>query len=135
MDLDVRRQDLAVQFLRFCLNSFQNGLRLLPTQHQNDALDCIVVFLEAEFTQAWCVPDHYISYIAHSDRHPLVGANHDVSNVIRVAYQSDAAHVVELSALRIESAAGIRVIGGESRHYLRNGQVISVDRKSTRLNS
>ena len=127
MNLDIRRQDLTVQFLRFCLNSFQDGLCLFPTQHQNDALDRIVILLEAEFTQARCVPDHYISYIAHSDRHPLVGANDDVSNVIGVAHQSDAAHVVELTALRIESAAGIRVIGGERRHHLRNGQVISVD--------
>ena len=108
MNLDVGRQDLAVQFLGFCFNSFQDVLRLLPTQHENDAFDRIVIFLEAEFAQARRVPDGDISDIAHPDGHALVGADHDVANVIGVAHQPDAANVVELSALRIESAASIR---------------------------
>ncbi len=43
------------------------------------------------------------------------------------AHQADAADVVELSALRIEAAAGIGVVGGESSGDLRNGEVIAVD--------
>ena len=38
---------------------------------------------------------------------PLLRSDYDVSNVIRVSDQSDAANVVELSALRVEAAAGI----------------------------
>ena len=36
------------------------------------------------------------------------------------------AHVVELSTLRIESAACIGVVGGKRCRHLRNGQVISI---------
>src|SRR5271157_1937448 len=110
MNFDIGRQDLAVQFLRLCFNSLQNVLRLLPAQHENDALDDIVIFLEAEFAQAWRVPDGDISYITYSNGHALIGANHDVSYVICVPYQPDAANVVELSALRIEASASIRIV-------------------------
>src|SRR5580704_4193500 len=127
MNLDVRRQDLAVQFLGFCLNSFENVLRLLPTQHENDALNGVIVLLKAKFAQARRVPDGHISHITYSDRYAFVGADDDVPNVLCVPHQSDAANVVELSALRIEAATGIRVVGRQSGSDLWNGQVISVD--------
>src|ERR1017187_5333749 len=99
MNLNVRRQDLAVQFLRFRFNSLENVLRLLPTQHENDALNGIVILLETKLAQPRRVPDRHISHIPYSDGHTLVGAHHDVSNVICVPYQPDPANVVELSAL------------------------------------
>ncbi len=116
-----------VQFLGLGFHPFQDVLRLLAAQHEDDAFDGIVIFLEAEFAETRGVPDGDISDVAHSDGYALVGADHDVANVVGVAYQADAANVVELSALRIESAAGIGVIGGQSRGDLRNGQVITVD--------
>src|ERR1700690_3509476 len=111
MDLDVRRQDLVVKFLRLCFDSLEDVLGLLAAQHENDALDGIVIFLEAEFAQARCVPDSYVSYITHSDGHALVGAHHNVSNVICIPDQPYPAYVVELTALRIKAASSIRVIG------------------------
>src|ERR1700690_61968 len=111
MYLDVRRQNLPVQFLRFCLNSFENVLRLLPAQHQNHALNSVVILLETKLAQPWRVPDRHISNIPHSDGYAFVGANYGVANVLRVPYQPDAANVVELSTLRIKSAARIRVVG------------------------
>src|SRR5580692_12282390 len=127
MNLDVGGKDLAVQFLGLCFDSLQDILRLLAAQHENDALDGIVIFLEAEFAETWRVPDGYISYVAHADGHAFVGANHNVSNVIGVAYQPDAANVVELSTLRIEPAAGIRVVGSQCGSDLRNRQMVTVD--------
>src|SRR5579872_3685507 len=49
MNLDVRRQNLPVQFLSFCFHALENVLCLLPPQHENHALDGVVVFLETEF--------------------------------------------------------------------------------------
>src|SRR4029077_3247996 len=120
MDLDVGGQGVAVQFLGFCFNVFQDVLRLFPAQHENDALNGIVILLEPEFSQPRRVPDGYVSYIPHPDGHALVGAHDDVSNVIGVAHQPDTANVVELSTLGIKAAAGIRVVGGQSGSDLRN---------------
>jgi len=72
MNLDVRRQDLVVQFFRLCLDSLEDVLGLLPAKHENDALDGIVILLEPEFAQAWRMPDGYVSYITHSDGHAFV---------------------------------------------------------------
>src|ERR1700690_754091 len=127
MNLNVRRQDLVVKLLSFCFDCLKDVLSLLAAQHENDALDGIVIFLEAEFAQAWCVPDCYISYITHSDGHALVGAHHNVSDVVRVPDQTDTANVVELSALRIKAASSIRVVGRQSSRDLWNGQVVPID--------
>jgi hypothetical protein len=67
------RSDLAVQFLSFGFNSFQDVLRLFPAQHENDALNYIVILLEAEFTEAWRVPDCDIANITHSNGHAFIG--------------------------------------------------------------
>src|SRR5580704_6206283 len=127
VNLDVRRQDLLVQFFRLCLDSLEDVLGLLPAKHENDALDGIVILLETEFAEAWRMPNGYVPYITHSDGHAFVSANHDVSNVICVAHQPDAANVVELSSLRIKSSASIRVVGRQRSSDLGNGQVIPVD--------
>ncbi len=127
MNLDVGRQDLAIQIVGLGFHSFEDVLRLLSAQHENDAFHGIIILLKAEFAQPWRVPDGDIPNIAHADRHALVGADNDVSNVVGIAHQSNAAHVVELPALRIEPAAGVGVVGGQSRRHLRNGQVIAID--------
>ena len=50
MNLDVGRQNLAIQFLCLGLHSFEYVLRLLAAQHEDDAFDCVVIFLKAEFS-------------------------------------------------------------------------------------
>src|SRR5271170_902626 len=127
MNLNVRGQDLVVQLLCLRFDSFEDGLSLLPAQHEDDALNRIVVFLEAELAQARCMPDRYISYFTHSDRHAFVRANYDVANVIGVSYQPYPANVVELSALRVEPAAGIRIVGSQGGRDLLNCQVVPVE--------
>src|SRR5579863_2297002 len=107
MNLDVGGQNLTVQFLGLCFHPFQHVLRLLPTQHENDTFHGVVIFLEAEFAQAWRVPDGYVSHIAHSNGHALVRSDYNVPNVICVSHQPDPANVIEMSPLRIEAATGI----------------------------
>ena len=114
MDLHIRRQDLAVQFFRLGLDAFQDILRLLASQHQNDAFHGVIVVLEAELAQARSMADGDFADVPHPHRNPFVGADDDVGNVIRIPDQADAAHIVELSTLRIETAAGIRVVRRES---------------------
>src|SRR5580704_12675701 len=99
MNLNVRREDLAVQFLSFCFDSFEDALRLLSAQHEDDAINRIVIFLKAEFAQARSMPGRYISDIVDSDWHAFVGANYDVANVICISNQPYPANIVELSAL------------------------------------
>ena len=98
MNLNVRGRS-AVQLVRLCLNAFEDVLCLLTAQHENDALNRIVIFLEAKFAEARSVTDGHLADITHSDGHALVGADYDVANVICVPYQSYPANVVKLSTL------------------------------------
>ena len=58
--------------------------------------------------------DHDIADVLDANRNAVVTADDDVANVAGVAHQSDAAHVIELSTLRVESAARIGVIGAST---------------------
>ena len=102
-------------------------MRLPAAEHEDDAFDRIVIFLKTELTERGALPDGDVANVANPNGHAFVAADHDVADVIGIAHQPDAAHVVELSALRIESAAGVGVVGRKSVDHLRNGQVISID--------
>ena len=104
---------LTVQFFGLGLNSLQNVLRLLAAAHEDHAFDRVVILLKAELTEAGRVPDGDVANIAHPDGYAFVAADDDVPDVVGVADQADSADVVELSALGIESAAGIGVIRGQ----------------------
>ena len=52
MDLDVWRQDVAVEFLGLGFHALQNVLRLLAAQHEDDAFDRVIILLEAELAQS-----------------------------------------------------------------------------------
>ena len=116
-----------VQFLGFCFHSFKDILGLLSAQHENDAFHGVVILLKTEFTQARSVSDGHVSHVPDSDGHAFVGADHDVSNVLGVSYQPDAANVIELPTLRIEAAPGIRIVSRQRCCHLRDGQVIPID--------
>src|ERR1051326_7407550 len=101
MNLDVGGQYLAVQFFSLCFHSLEHVLRLFPTQHEDDAFDSIVVLLKPEFTEPGRMPNGYISHVLHTNGYAFVRADHNVSNVVGVAYQTDTSDVIELSSLRI----------------------------------
>src|ERR1035438_8937129 len=58
VNLNVGREDLLVEFLGLSFDALENVLRLLSTQHENDAFHRIVVVLETEFAQPWRMADH-----------------------------------------------------------------------------
>ena len=47
---------------------------------------------------------------------------HDIANVFWRVQAAQTANVVELSALRIETTAGVAIVRGKGRHHLRNGK-------------
>ena len=48
----------------------------------------------------------------------------DVADVLERLHLAEAAHVVELAALRVEAAAGVGVVVGELLHDLRHGDAV-----------
>ena len=85
-----------------------------------------IILLIAELAEARRVADLDRADVLHADGHAIIGADNNVTDVFGVAHQAEAAHVIELAALRVESAAGVGVVGGERVDDLRNGEVIAV---------
>src|SRR5581483_2866199 len=125
MNLHIWWEDLTIQLIRLCFHRFQNILCLLPTQHQNYTFHRVVIFLITKLAQPRGVSNGYVSDIAHAYGHTFIGADDDVSNVVRVTHKANATNVVELSALRIEAPASIGVIGAHRCDDLRNREVVS----------
>ena len=107
---DVRRQDAVVQLFGFCFDALEHVLRLLAGEHQDDAFDGVIRLVEAEFAEARRAADGDVADIAHTHRHAVLRADNYVADVGFVAKQADSANVIKLAALRIEAAAGVRVI-------------------------
>ena len=125
--LYVRRQDVFVQLLGLRFDALQHILRLLAAPHHDDAFDGVIRLVEAEFAQARSVPDGHVADIADAHRHSVLRAHDDVADVRGIANQAEAANVVELAALRIESAAGVGVVDRELLHHGRHGDVVGVE--------
>ncbi len=90
-------------------------MRLLAAAHEDHAFDGIVILLEAKLAEPRRVADRHVANVPDANRHAVVAADDDVSDVVGIADQTDAAYVVELPALGVESAAGIGVIGAPVR--------------------
>ena len=108
------------------LHSLQHGLRLLAAPHEDDAFDRVVVLLKPNSPSRGSMADLHLADIADADRHAFVGADDDVLDVLGIADQADAAHVIELAALRVETAAGVGIVVRQRLHHLRHGQVVAV---------
>ncbi len=123
-DLDVRRQDAAVQRRRELFDLLENHLRLLADAHQDDAFDRVVLLHVAELTEPRRRPDCDVADVV--DRHGNAAArrDHDVADVLERLHEAEAADVVELPALRIEAAAGVRVVAGQLLNDLRHRDAV-----------
>ena len=121
-DLDVLGQDLFVELLGLGLDALQDVLGLFAGSHQDDAFHGVILFLEAELAQARRDADLHPADILHQHRRAVVHRQHDIADVLQRGDAADAAHVIELAALRIETAAGIGVVGGERGFHLRHRQ-------------
>jgi hypothetical protein len=72
-------------------------------------------------TASFCA-DHDVTDRLHEHRRAVLHLEHDVADVLQRADAAEATHVVELSTFRVESAAGIRVIGAERRGDISRGK-------------
>ena len=124
--LHVSGEDLAIELVSLLLYGAQYRLGLLAAPHQDDAFNRVIILLETELSQARRVSDLNLANVANADRRSFVGSHNNALNVLRIAQQSDTAHVIELAALRIKTAAGIRIIVGKGLNDLRYRQVIPV---------
>ena len=112
--LHVGRQDVFVQLLGLGLDALEDVLRLLAAAHHDDAFDRVIGLVEAELAQArarcrsttWPMSPMRVG-------HAVLRADENVGDIGGIADQADAAHVIELLALRIESAAGVGVVHRE----------------------
>src|SRR5215469_5353854 len=126
-DFYVPGQDHLIQLVRLVLDPFQHVLRLLAAAHQDDTFDSVIVFLETELAEPRSISDHDLANVADPDRSSPIAAHHNVLDVLAVADHANPAHVVELSALRIESATGIGIVVRKRLHHLRDGHVEAIN--------
>ena len=105
---------MLIQLLGFFFDALEHVLRLLATSHHDDAFDGIILLVEAEFAQPRGAADGDVTDVADAHRHAILRANDHVADVPRVAHQPEAANIVKLAALRVESAAGIGIVDTES---------------------
>ena len=63
---------LSVQFFGLCLHAFEDVLRLLAAQHENDAFDGIVILLKAELTEPRRMADGDLANVAYANGHALL---------------------------------------------------------------
>src|SRR5262249_22457003 len=120
-----------VYFFRLAFDALENILRLFATAHEDDAFDGIVVVLvfvpETENTEARGVPDCDVSNVPDAYGRSVVAGHDDFADVFGGLYQADATHVVKLPALRVEAAAGVRVVGLQRVKHLHHGDVEVVE--------
>ena len=112
--------------LVFFFDALEDVLRLLAGEHEDDAFDPVVIVLETEFAQARRVADGDLADVADAHRHAVVVSHDDVADVFGLGHQPESAHVEELRALRIKTAAGVGVVGGQRIQHLRQGNVVAV---------
>ena len=111
----------------FFLHALEHVLRLLAAEHEDHAFDRIVIFLEAELSKARRVSDGHFADVANAHGNAVVVTDDDVSDVLGLGHQAQSAHIEKLRALRIKSAARVRVICRQSGNHLGHGDVIVVD--------
>jgi hypothetical protein len=130
-NLDVGRKNVAIEVLGLFLNALQYVLRLFTAAHQDDAFHGVIVFLrlglKPENAKARRVADFHVTDILNANGNAIVAADDDLADVFGVFEEAEAANVVKLAALGVETAARVGVVGGEGTEHLHNGEVIVVE--------
>jgi len=109
-NFDIGGQDLLVELRCFRFHALQHILRLFAAAHHDDAFDSIVSLVESKFAEPRSVPDRDAADVVHPHRYAVLRADDDVADILGIANQTQAAHVVELAALGIKSAAGVGIV-------------------------
>ena len=110
MDFDVLGQDLVVEFLGLRFDSPQDVLSLLAGAQQDHAFHGIVLGSEPELAETRRDADLHPAHVLDQDRHAIVHREHHVADILQRGDAAQAAHIVELPALRIKAAAGVVVV-------------------------
>ena len=126
-DFDIGWQDVPIELAGHRFHAGQHILRLLAAPHHDDAFHGVIRVVEAKFSQARRVSDGYIPNVADAHRHAVLAADDDISDILSIPDETEAADVVELSALRIESATGVGVIVSKLLQYGRYADVVGVE--------
>ncbi len=113
MDLDIFRQDGVVQLFGLLLDPVENDLGLLSAPHEDYSLHGLVAFVVPELAEARRLADHDLPNVLHQHRRAVVHSEYNVADVLDGYEPSEAADVVELSALRVEAAACVAVISAQ----------------------
>src|SRR5208282_3959789 len=103
---DILGQDFIVEFLGLRFNPLQDVLSFFARPQQDHAFYRVVQFLVAELTEARGDTDLHTADVLYQHRSAVVHCHDHVADVLQGIHAPHAAHVVELTALRIEPAAG-----------------------------
>src|SRR5579871_84010 len=115
---------MVVQLIGHFLDLVENHLSLFADAHQYDSFHRVVLLHESKLAEADGVADFDFGDILDKNRDSVVRAEHDIFDVRSISHQAESANVVELAALRIESAAGVGVVVGKLLDDLRNRNVV-----------
>ena len=111
VDLHILRQDVVIEFFRLRLGELQHGLRLLAGAHQDHALDGIVAIVESELAQTGRIADHHRADVFDEHGNAVRrGRDDDVADVLGRGQPRQPAHVIELPAFGVESAARVVIV-------------------------
>ena len=122
--LHVGRQHVVVEFLGHGFHAPQNDLRLLADAHQDDAFHGLILPHVSELAEPRRMAYLDLGDVFDVNWNPVLLLQDDIPDIRGIAHQSQAPDVVELSALGIESAAGVGIVITQLLGHLRNSDAI-----------
>ena len=106
---------VLVELLGLGLDGLENDLGLLPAPHQHDAFDGVVLVHESKLAESRRVPNLNSRDVLDEHRDVVLHGDDDVADVLERHDPAEAAHVEELTALGVEAAARVGVVGAQRR--------------------
>ena len=122
--LHVGRQHVFVEFLGHGFHAPQDDLRLLADAHQDDPFHRLFLLHVSELAEPRRIADLHLGDVFDVNRNPVLLLQNNVADVRRVAHQPQAADVVELPALGIESASRVGIVVAQLLGHLRDRHAI-----------
>ena len=113
VNLHVLRQHMLIHVSRHGSHMLEHHLRLFADAQQDDSLHRIVSIVEPKLTQTRCLPDLDPADVLHQHRHAVLCRDHDVRYIGECRNAPESANIIELSALTVESTAGVGVVAAE----------------------
>ena len=123
---------LGVELLGLGLDALQHVLRLLAGAKHDDAFDGVVLLADPELAEPRRDAERHLADVLDQGRDAVVHGDDDVADIVERREPAEAADIIELAALGIESAAAVAVVGAERafdllRRKARAGEAILVE--------